>query len=296
MSVSTNVVPPLFADFVDDAAIFCAGDSEPRARSAYSAHEARAEAVAGHRRHRGAWYSPLVGRLLLPARGLDELRPYLRGGLPVGLVGELDRAVEMAGLAGTDVEVRQIETAVARRGEDPLPGLNKLLTLASALPGIDLYAEVPLAWGLLGALDAMGQARADGARIGAKFRIGGLAAELFPTPVELAAVICACRDRGLPFKVTAGVHRAMRQKDLETGFTHHGILNVLAAVVAAVAGAEVVTVAERLAATDPLSLVDVIAPYRSTQRPLWTGFGSWNVADTVRDLGALGLLTIESPT
>ena len=38
-------------------------------------------------------------------------------------------------------------------------------------------------------------------RLAPKFRVGGLAAELFPTPVELAAVLCACRDRELPFRL-----------------------------------------------------------------------------------------------
>jgi len=285
MSVSTSAVPLLFVDFVDDAAIFPLGDAENRPPAA---RQARAEAVAAHQRHRAAWYSALVGPLLLPSGVLEELRPHLRGNLGIGLVGEVNGA---GATAGEGFELRQIETAVARRGEDPMPGVAKLLALAGALPGLAVYAEVPLAWGLLGALDVMAQARADGIQIAAKFRTGGLAAELFPTPVELAAVICACRDRELPFKVTAGVHRTIRQKDLETGFTHHGVVNILAASLAAAAGAEVVTVAEWLAATDPVTLTDLIAPYRSTRRPLWTGFGSSNVAESVRDLGALGLLT-----
>ena len=94
----------------------------------------------------------------------------------------------------------------------------------------------------------------------AKFRTGGLAAELFPTPVELAAVICACRDRQLPFKLTAGLHHAVRHNDPETGFTHHGFVNILAATLAAVDGAEVVDVAERLAATDPVPLIEAVRP------------------------------------
>ncbi len=114
-----------------------------------------------------------------------------------------------------------------------------------------MYAELPLTWGLMGALDTLASERAAGVRIAPKFRTGGLAAELFPTPGELAAVICACRDRELPFKLTAGLHHALRHTDPETGFTHHGFLNVLAADLVAAGGAEVDEVAEVLSLTDP---------------------------------------------
>src|SRR5204862_5582864 len=114
------------------------------------------------------------------------------------------------------------------------------------------YAEIPLTWGLTAALDTVAEARAAGVPIAPKFRTGGLAAELFPTPVELAAVICACRDRGLPFKLTAGLHHALRHTDPETGFIHHGFLNVLVAAAQAVhQAAEVADVAATLAGTDP---------------------------------------------
>src|SRR5947207_3385670 len=83
-------------------------------------------------------------------------------------------------------------------------------------------------------------------------RTGGLAAELFPTPIELAAVICACRDRGLPFKLTAGLHHAIRHTDPETGFVHHGFLNVLVGAAQAAADAEVADVGATLAGTDPV--------------------------------------------
>src|SRR4029453_7664497 len=93
-------------------------------------------------------------------------------------------------------------------------------------------------------------------RVVRTFGRGGLAPELFPTPDELAAVICACRDRGLPFKLTAGLHNALRHTDPETGFTHHGFLNVLVAALSADDGAEVPEVTEVLAGTDPAPLIE----------------------------------------
>jgi hypothetical protein len=186
--------------------------------------------------------------------------------------------------------VTQVEVAVAKRGEDPQPGLGELLAFAATMPEIDVYAEIPLAWGLSGALDRVAGARGDGVRIAPKFRTGGLAAELFPTPVELAAVICACRDRGLPFKLTAGLHRAGRYQDVQTGFIHHGFLNILAGAVAAAAGADVLVVAERLDSSDLPMLIDGVRPHLDQARPLWTGFGSCSVREPIDDLLTLRLL------
>ena len=279
--MSTSSVPALFVGLVDDAAVFPPGSAPVPA------------AVVAHRQHRQAWYSPLVGPLLVPVDDIDELRPLLDPGerLGVGIIGEVRRVTSV--LPVDFLDVRQLEAPVAKRGEDPLPGLTSLLAIATAFPTLDLYAEVPLTWGLLSALDAMAEARAGGVRVAVKFRTGGLAAELFPTPVELAAVICACRDRSLPFKLTAGLHRAIRHNDPETGFTHHGFLNILAAAMAAADGAEVVTVAERLGTTDPGPLIEAVRPRRLAKRPLWTGFGSCSVVEPLGDLRALGLLAAE---
>jgi hypothetical protein len=169
-----------------------------------------------------------------------------------------------------------------------MPGLAELLDAVRVLE-VAAFAEVPLTWGLLAALDRIAEARANGAPVAAKFRTGGLAAELFPTPMELAAVICACRERQLPFKLTAGLHHAIRHNDPETGFTHHGFVNVLAAALVADNGAEVIEVAEQLSATDPVPLIEVLRPRLSAERPLWTGFGSCSIPEPLADLARLGL-------
>ncbi|MEV0721321.1 hypothetical protein AB0I37_00905 [Micromonospora purpureochromogenes] len=277
-------VPRLFAGLVDDAAVFPPGSAS------------LPDAVAAHREHRDAWYADLVGPLLLPASTLPALADLLGPGerIAVGVIGDLPIGQLHAALAGTDprITVRQVEAAVAKRGEDPQPGLAELLKLAERLTGVDVYAEVPLTFGLTGALDTLAAARADGLPVAAKFRTGGLAAELFPTPVELAAVICACRDRGLPFKLTAGLHHALRHLDPETGFTHHGFGNVLAAALTAAEGAEVDAVAALLAATDPLPLVEQARARRDEERPLWVGFGSCSILEPLTDLIRLGLVNV----
>jgi hypothetical protein len=276
----SNSVPPLLVGLLDDAAMF-----PPRGASA-------GDALAEHRAVRDAWYAPLIGPLLVPADEVGGLWTALKreGGGPrlgIGLVGPLPVVAGALASAVDAVEVCQIEAPVAKRGEDPMPGVRAFLTVAAGLPG---YAEVPLTWGLLSALDALAEARAGGQPVAPKFRTGGLAAELFPTPVELAAVICACRDRALPFKLTAGLHHALRHTDPETGFLHHGFLNVLAGALAAAEGAEAADVAEVLATTDAVPLVETVRARLGLERPLWIGYGTCSIPEPLDDMRRLGLL------
>jgi hypothetical protein len=272
----------LFSRLMDDAAVFPPGNAS------------LAEAVIAHRAHRAAWYADLVGPLLVPSSQAGAAPRLLAADerLVVGLVADtgLEGLRRALAAAPDRLEIAQVEGAVAKRGEDPQPGLRRLLALLGELPTMTGYAETPLTWGLLGALDIIAEARAAGLPVAPKFRTGGLAAELFPTPVELAAVICACRDRELPYKLTAGLHHAVRYTDPETGFVHHGFLNVLAASLGAASGGEVAEVAELLAATDPASVIEPIRARRGQERPLWIGFGSCSIAEPVADLGQLGLI------
>jgi hypothetical protein len=285
----STLVPPLFEGLVDDASMFPPGSASA------------SEALAAHVLHRAAWYSSFVGPLLVPASAVPKLAALISGpggtgdaDVPrIGLIGDtgvaaLPAALERARAAG--FTVTQVEVAVAKRGEDPQPGLEAVRKVADEYPELDIYAEIPLTWGLLAALDATGQDRAAGRRIAPKFRTGGLAAELFPTPVELAAVICSCRDRDLPFKLTAGLHHAMRHTDPETGFAHHGFLNVLVATALAVEDGEVAEVAEALGATHPTSLIEPVRAKRSDRRSLWVGFGTCSVMEPLTDLIRFGLI------
>jgi len=272
--------PPLLRQLLDDAAVFPPGSAS------------LPEALESHREYRSTWYADLVGPLLVPASQIKTLSGMLPDGetVAVGVIadgialGDLFRPLTPRGIV-----VRQVEAPVARRGEDPQPTLRRLIELLQryALAG---FAEVPLAWGLLAALDTIASARESGVDIAAKFRTGGLAAELFPTPVELAAVICACAERRLPFKLTAGLHHAIRHTDAETGFTHHGFLNVLAASCLAMRGAEVADVSAMLATTQPLTLIETVRPFLTDPRDLWLGFGTCSIVEPVADMQQLGLV------
>jgi hypothetical protein len=277
--VSTRV-PALLHGFVDDAAVFPPGSAS------------LAEAVVAHRDIRSSWYAEMVGPLLVPASSIGLLGALLGADerIDVGIIGDTGLAGLAAAFGAADprLTIRQVEVAVAKRGEDPQPGL---ATLVARTDGATTYAEIPLTFGLLGALDTVAGARVHGVDIAAKFRTGGLAAELFPTPIELAAVICACRDRDLPFKLTAGLHHAIRHADPETGFVHHGFLGILAGTLAAVHDdAEVADVAALLASTDPVPLVETIRPHLNQARPLWIGFGTCSIPEPLADLDRFGLL------
>jgi hypothetical protein len=293
----SNAVPPLLVGLLDDAAAFPPGNTP------------LAEAVIAHRRHRSAWYAPMIGPLLVPAIDIVSARSELAspaarteestatvdGPIDVGLVGPLEPLSRALDATLEGVVVRQIESPVAKRGEDPSPGLKALLSLVSGLSSVQVYAEVPLTWGLMAALDQLAETRAGGIDVAPKFRTGGLAAELFPTPVELAAVICACHDRGLPFKLTAGLHHAVRHTDPETGLVHHGFVNVLAAALVASEGGEPVDLAEALGAVDVLPLAEVVLANLQRERPLWVGLGTCSIAEPLAELTTLGLLSPEKP-
>lgn len=300
-----STLPPLLRGLVDDAAVFPPGSAT------------LPDALAAHRRHREAWYADLVGPLLVPASALTDLAALLdpAATIDVGVIGDVPIGDLAALLAGADprLRIRQLEAAVARRGEDPQPGLHALAALAADLPAAadlpvsadlpadrpvfaapalpaerPVYAELPLTRGLPEALETLARLRADGLPIAAKFRTGGLAAELFPSPAQLAAVIAACRDHRLPFKLTAGLHHALRHTDPATGFTHHGFVNVLAAVLAAADGATIEEITRLLAAWDAETPAALVGAATGRDRPLWIGFGSCSVTEPLDDLAGLG--------
>ncbi|HET8796166.1 MAG TPA: hypothetical protein VFO89_00655, partial [Thermoanaerobaculia bacterium] len=69
----------------------------------------------------------------------------------------------------------------------------------------------------------------------AKIRTGGVTADAFPSPQTIARFLRACRERGVAFKATAGLHHPLRcvrpltyEPDAPTG-TMHGFLNVFLA-------------------------------------------------------------------
>jgi len=279
-------IPPEYARLVDDAAIFPPGNAP------------LGEAVRDYQEHRAAPYAELLGPFVVSDVRLPELIEVLAGSeapLPVTVVvtggaGALEPAARWA--TGTPLlEARGFE--IALRDLDDLAGAARRVVAAADL-GLDVpvYVEPPLveqpghAW-----LTAVDEVAAADLRL--KLRTGGVTADAFPSPSSVAAAIDAALDRELPFKCTAGLHHGIRHRDPETGFEHHGFLNVLLATRAALDGEDV---AAALDEPEPAVVVRRLQEAGSDAlaraRRWFTSFGCCGVHDPLEDLVELGLVIL----
>jgi hypothetical protein len=133
----------------------------------------------------------------------------------------------------------------------------------------------------------------------AKFRTGGVRADLYPDEAELAAGIRAVVDAGVPFKATAGLHHAVRNTDPETGFEQHGFLTLLLATDALAAGGTESEARALLAERDGATVAGLVRgldPVRVARaRAAFTSFGTCSITDPRDELLALGVLTAPVP-
>jgi hypothetical protein len=269
---------PLLAGLVDDAALFPPGNAPMPV------------ALAEHARYRGAPWSAAIGPFLCPASRIDELVALLPADqdIRVALVNDVTDA---AALHARSAALRMtalawLETPHDRLGEDPdavAGGSDRMAGAPFA------YLEVPRT-GFDAALDLVGDTRSFQA---AKYRTGGVTPEAFPTERELAAFLVACAERDVPFKLTAGLHHAVRSTTDE-GFEQHGLLNVLVATRVAQTGGSVDDVAVPLALRSADPLVGFVQHWDADTctgvRATFRSFGCCGVTDPLGDLAALGLL------
>ena len=212
-----------------------------------------ANALTEDARVRAGAESVLVRRFVVPASRLDELGP---AELPLSVV--LD-----APYAGLDPRVEAVE---APPGAD----LDAVVGLAG-----EAYAELPADLDRLAALGLRAKVRCGGARV--------------PSVPEVAAVVRGCRERGLVFKATAGLHHAVRRDG------QHGFLNVLAACVFGDEESALVDEDQAAFAFDAESFrwrgrsADAAAVAR-VRAELWSGFGSCSIAEPFDELRSLGVL------
>ena len=277
----------LLAALVDDAGLF-PPESLPMA-----------EALARHRADEAAGHPMLSHRFLCPASRIGELRAEWAGlagdgsGGPLRLGIILDTGLD--GLEAAQAEVAGDPLLALEMVEVPAPSSEAVAAALDALADFEpaAFLEGPRSpdW-----VKTVAAANQPGRLRGAKVRCGGTRPDLFPSPDELAAFICACFDHGVPFKATAGLHGAVRHRDDETGFVHHGFLNLVLAAVAAAMGAPVGDVAVVLAATDGAALAAEAraVPGRtlSVARLLFRAYGSCSTSEPREEAAALGLLAV----
>jgi hypothetical protein len=293
-----STVPAVYARLVDDAAVFPPGDMP------------LAEAVVAHRRHRAASYADLVGPFVVGDVALPELaglvgREEAAAPLPVivvvtGGAGAVEPAVRWAAraeeldLAGVDVALRD-EQDLPRNARRVTTVVDQLRAHGDLDDETPVYVEPPRLRGSdpspswLAALD---EVAAQDLRL--KLRTGGVTADAFPGAAELAVCIDAALDREMPFKCTAGLHRALRHRAEETGFEHHGFLNVVLATRAAWDGAGVDDVSRVLEEHDRDvvrgALDDAGEQGVVSARRWFRSFGSCSVHEPLEDLTDLDLV------
>jgi hypothetical protein len=278
---------PLTRALIDDAAIFPPGNA------------ALDDAVRDHHRHRTSSYGPAVGPLLVRLSDVGALGALLAGapGLSIGLICPPDASPDDVQRAITDVQraggaVRAIEQPIDRGA--PLAELVALSRAHGAL----VWAEVPQGCPLDGSLGTrLDDVSAAGA--GAKYRTGGVRPQAFPTEQQLARFLLACIARRLPFKLTAGLHHAVRHTAAGAGegrsdLEQHGLLNVVNAVAAAQDGAGEASGTALLADRDAQRVATAAARLDDRKvgrvREAFASFGCCGVTDPLGDLVTLGLL------
>jgi hypothetical protein len=214
------------------------------------------------RRARESPYSSLLGRLVVPAARLAEL-PASRPALSVVLA-----SVEDAGLVAGTEGVEAVELPLS----SPRPPSAELVAAYRALRplGVETYFELVVGDGWRDSIPAaIGAVAAIGGRV--KLRCGGA---LVPSVEQVALVIACCREAGVPFKATAGLHHPVRRGE------EHGFLNLLAAATAPRARIEQVLAEEDGSALE----------LDERGREVFTSFGSCSWREPVEGLRELGML------
>ncbi len=269
----------LLVGLLDDAAVF-----PPRQTTV-------AEAVTDHRAFRLSPYASAVGPLLIRAQQVADLVEAVVAGddLKVGLIASPEGGlIELA--YARDVLLDLDDAAVLTQVEIALPtDIDQARSAQALLDGLafsaQAYVEVTQQRGWEGALDVLA---ADGVER-AKFRTGGATPDAHPSETDLAAFIHGCVSRSLAFKLTAGLHHAVRSTTAG-GFEQHGVLNVLGAVSLAQDGANPGDLAVVLATRTADPLLEVIAGADHKRvRESFVSFGCCDLTEPLDELAALGL-------
>jgi hypothetical protein len=279
----------LFRELFDDASLF-----PPAAL-------AMADAVSGHLRHQAAWYRATSG----PFVCADTRLPELSVAMTAAGVAELDLALVLPGgaarldsavdsvFADPRLRLRAIELPIATSG-DTLAAVSAVAAALDRTPlaGAAAYIEIPARQLTPEAARAVA-----GHRYLAKVRTGGTTAEAFPDEPTLATCLAVLVAERLPFKCTAGLHHAVRHSATDTGFEHHGFLNVLLAVAAALTSDRIEEVtaelADSAASRVAASVRELDADTVSAVRGLFSSFGTCSTEEPIADLVTLGLISAD---
>jgi hypothetical protein len=275
-------VSTLLDHLIDDAAVFPPGDAPLDV------------AIRDHLRHRSTAYAALVGPLLVRDVDVSRVPKLTDEPLEIGVIAtaghrSLGQAVaELHDFPHVGVVAFEIPLPAA----DVAPATKELVSALGSVPdGITVSVELPRPGAYVS--DAWCAAADEIAAAGfqAKFRTGGVSREAYPDEAELGAVLSSIVPRR--FKLTAGLHRAVRNTQPGTGFEQHGFLNVMVAVHRLLSGASPDDAAGVLADRDGAALAAVVRSWSDDDavavRRTFRGFGSCSITEPYDDLVGLGL-------
>lgn len=269
--------PELFADLIDDAAVFPPGNAPLEV------------ALRRHQDHRRAGHAPAIGPLLVPASASQELIELLEGDSVTEPLG-----FGVIGRPGTD-------PALVADAVDRLHRSDRVRLVGAELGWLpdwrDLGLSVPLALEVARDVrSGQGEQLADIAAGGsvpvlAKFRTGATATWPWPDETELAGFLARATWAGVRFKLTGGLHHAVRDDHPDP---QHGLLNVLAASHALADGATLDHAERLLQIRDAGALAAVVGGWDRSAVELarrhLASYGCCEVTDPLADLADLGLL------
>ncbi|MCA9728160.1 MAG: hypothetical protein KC729_10785 [Candidatus Eisenbacteria bacterium] len=167
-------------------------------------------------------------------------------------------------------------------------------------PLLELYVELALGSALGDAIGFVVEALAGRPGMGFKLRCGGLTPDSVPDSSVVVHALTACRDHGVPFKATAGLHHPIRHRDSSMEVLMHGFLNVFGGgLLAHEAHLDSVLLHEMIEGQDAADFeIDdagfhwrghTVSPSRIRTMRRWvTSFGSCSFDEPVEDLRALG--------
>lgn len=261
----------LFAKFFDDAAIFPPGLAPlPRAVSEHI------------RRSQDTDTDTFIGPLILPLGKIEEA-VALADGSPINFsaVFAIEDLPQLAQVQSELPDSAQIVAVEVKANENALEAIH---TLSRAdLNDLEVYVELPAAEVSTESIAAL---KEHGFAL--KFRTGGVTPELFPSSAELVRVLGLTVNNGLKFKLTAGLHRAIRYTDKNTGFNHFGFLNIAAAVATLRAG-EGTDAAQMILDSNDQEAVKSKVTSDGKWRESFSSFGTCSVAEPAETLVELDL-------
>lgn len=265
------MIPRLFRRLCDDAALFPPGNAPVNT------------AVPQHLGYRDTEFADLVGPFVFPIPRLSELTAPASP-IAISLTAPGGPGTIAAGLQAArsirGVTVVSIEVAMPPHAGSGATSIDALRTVDR---DIDIYVEIPRDERRDEIFDAV-----DERGYRAKFRTGGVTADLYPDEAELGAAIHEAARREIPFKATAGLHHAVRNTGHHNGFEQHGYLNVLLAAQTALSGARTSELVKILAIRDPEVVASHVAAIETERAFL--SFGTCSIREPLDDLISLGLI------